>query len=454
MSKAKPWGGRFAKDTNRLVEVFTESISFDRQLARYDIHGSLAHVKMLAACGLIEQGERDRIETGLRGILEDIEAGGFEFDEKLEDVHMNIEAALAERIGPTAGKLHTARSRNDQVALDFRMWSRDRLDLLDEALAALQWGLVDRAEQDFGIVVPGFTHLQHAQPVLASHHWLAYVEMLARDRSRLADCRRRTNILPLGACALAGTTLPTDPAMVAGELGFEAVFGNSMDAVSDRDFVVEHHVVLSMIALHLSRLGEDIVLWSSTEFGLVVLPDDFATGSSIMPQKKNPDVAELVRGKTGRAVGNLVNSLVMLKGLGMTYNRDLQEDKLPLFESDQSVRMCLEVLAAMVPALSIDADRAAELCSKGFLDATSLADYFVEKGMPFRQAHEHIGRMVAECVEADCELSALPVGRFRQACPEAGEDVYQWLGADNAVRRNRTPGGTGHDSVKQAFEHW
>ena len=454
MKNKKLWGGTFAKGTHHLVERFTESVSFDHQLAWYDIQGSLAHARMLRKAGLLTASERSAIEKGLKGILAEIEAGRFKFDIALEDVHMNIEYALTKRIGTPAEKLHTARSRNDQVALDLRMWSRDKLDHLMETVASVQTALVGRAEADMGRIVPGFTHLQHAQPVLLSHHWLAYVEMLQRDVARATDCRKRTNTLPLGACALAGTTLPTDPAITARELGFDGVFANSMDAVADRDFVAEHLFVLAMTAVHLSRLGEEIVLWSSSEFGIIQLPDEFSTGSSIMPQKRNPDVAELVRGKTGRAIGNLVNLLVTLKGLPMTYNRDLQEDKLPLFEAHQSVRTCLEVMAAMLPALEIDDEALGRLLYEGFLDATALAEYFVSKGLPFRQSHEVVGKLVRQCRAKRITLAELPLAQIREAFAGADEGVYKILGPAAAVAGNKTPGGTSAGSVKRQLNKW
>jgi argininosuccinate lyase len=454
MTSKKLWGGGFDEATDARVEAFTESVSFDAELAPYDIRGSLAHAAMLRKVGILSAAEHKAIETGLRGILDEVEGGTFRFEAALEDVHMNIEQALTERIGDPARKLHTARSRNDQVATDLRLWSRDKLDELVEGLRALQRALLARAEADIDRVVPGFTHLQHAQPVLMSHHWLAYVEMIQRDVLRATDCRKRVNVSPLGACALAGTSLETEPGLTARELEFKATFDNSMDAVADRDFVAEHLFVLAMAAVHLSRLGEEIVQWSSQEFGIVRLPDAFSTGSSIMPQKKNPDVAELVRGKTGRAVGNLVNILVTLKGLPMTYNRDLQEDKLPLFEAQRSVASSLAVMAPMLERIEIDDEVLGRLLVEGFLDATVLAEYFVSKGMPFRRAHEAVGRLVTECKSNRIALAEVPLARMKEACPEADEGVYALLGPKAAVKANRTPGGTSPGSVKRQVARW
>ncbi|HEX8201758.1 MAG TPA: argininosuccinate lyase, partial [Isosphaeraceae bacterium] len=394
---SKPWGGRFGAATDRRVEEFTESISFDRRLFEHDIRGSIAHARMLAAVGLLTADECEQIVQGLSEIRAEIEAGRFPFAIEREDVHMHVEAALIERLGDVGRKLHTARSRNDQVATDLKLWTRDALDSIDTRLADLQRALVGAAERHRAVILPGYTHLQRAQPVLAPHYFLAYVEKLARDRDRLADCRRRLNVLPLGAAALAGTSLPIDRAHVARALGFDGVAANSLDVSSDRDFAIEAAFVLTLIAEHLSGWAEEWVLWSTQEFSFLTLPDAVCTGSSIMPQKKNPDVLELIRGRTARVVGALTTLLVLVKGLPLAYNRDLQEDKRPLFDAFDTLGACLELAAVVVAGATLRADRIAARLEEGFLDATTLMEYLIKKGIPQRTGHEIVGRLVGLC---------------------------------------------------------
>ena len=407
----KLWGGRFSAPTDTLVEAYTASIGFDRRLYREDIAGSIAHARMLAKQGIIEDADRDAIVEGLRAIEAEIEAGRFEFREDREDIHLNIEAALAERIGEPARRLHTARSRNDQVATDLRMFVRAACDEAAARLRALRGALIDLAEREAETVVPGYTHLQRAQPVLLAHHLLAYEEMFARDAERLRQARRRVNVLPLGSGALAGVGYPIDREFVARELGFEAVSANSLDAVSDRDFVVDFHAAAALAMTHLSRLSEEIVLWASAEFGLVRLDDAFSTGSSIMPQKRNPDVAELARGKSARVIGNLVQALTLLKGQPLAYNRDLQEDKESLFDTVDTLLASLAVAAAMLPSLRFDAERGRAAAVENFALATDLADQLVRNGVPFREAHAVIGALVARCEQEGRTFEDLSAGR-------------------------------------------
>ena len=390
----KLWGGRFAQWTDRRVEAFTESVSFDRRLAVCDVRGSIAHAEMLGAKGIISKGDGRKIVSGLRSVLREIEAGEFKFDPALEDVHMNVEAALTRKIGAVGGRLHTARSRNDQVATAVRLWLREEIDRIREGFMGLRRALVGQAEAGVDFVMPGYTHLQRAQPVSFAHHLLAYSQMLRRDGERLEDARKRVNILPLGSGALAGTGHAIDRRMVARKLGFDSVAENSMDAVSDRDFAIEFAAAASISIMHLSRLGEEIVLWASGEFGFVELPDAFSTGSSLMPQKKNPDVAEIVRGKSGRVYGDLVALLTLMKGLPLAYNRDMQEDKEPLFDAADTLAACLDVMATLIAAMRPNAKRMAEAAEGGYMTATDLADAMVLRGVPFREAHEAAGRAV------------------------------------------------------------
>jgi argininosuccinate lyase len=445
-----PWSDRFVEPVSDLVQRYTASVSFDRRLARHDIAASLAHARMLAACGVISRAHRAEIERGLALIAKEIETGRFPWSLEAEDVHTNIERRLIARLGEAGKRLHTARSRNDQVATDVRLWLRDEIDAVDALLARLQEALLAQAERHAALVMPGFTHLQVAQPVTFGHHLMAYVEMLERDRQRFAGCRRRVNLLPLGAAALAGTSFPIDRARVAHELGFDGVCANSMDAVSDRDFAIEFcaHAALAMV--HLSRFAEELVLWMSPRFGFVRLPDRFTTGSSIMPQKKNPDVPELARGKSARVIGSLVSLLVLMKGQPLAYNKDNQEDKEPLFDAVDTLKDTLAVFAEMVPGIEPvpDAMRAAAL--EGFATATDLADYLVRKGVPFRDAHGIVARAVREAEGLGCELSALPLAVLKRFSGAIGDDVYDCLSLEGSVAARDHVGGTAPKRVKAA----
>jgi len=445
----KPWGGRFTEATNRLVEEYTASIPYDWRLYPYDIAGSIAHATMLAKTRIITQAESKKIIAGLRNILDEIAAGRFEFSLELEDIHMNIEARLTRKIGSVGGKLHTARSRNDQVALDLRMYLRDEVLEIDGLLQALQRTLVDLADLHRDVVMPGYTHLQRAQPVLLGHHLLAYYDMFDRDRGRLADCFRRMNVLPLGAGALAGTVLPIDRKFTAKLLGFDRPCENSIDGVSDRDFAIEFAAACGVIMMHLSRFAEELVLWSSAEFGFVSLSDAFTTGSSLMPQKKNPDVAELARGKTGRVYGNLLALLTLMKGLPLAYNRDMQEDKEPLFDSADTVRTSLAVFTGMLGTMTVRRDRMRAAAGDGFITATDLADYLVRKGVPFRQAHDAVGRAVRRALELKCGLPDMPLDELRKIAPQIRRDVYTALTVDASVGRRTSFGGTSPSDVER-----
>jgi argininosuccinate lyase len=439
---AKPWGGRFTEGTNELVEEYTASISYDWRLYPYDIAGSIAHAAMLGKTGIISRREMKRIVVGLKAVLKEIADGRLEFRLELEDIHMNIEHRLIRKIGPLGGKLHTARSRNDQVALDVRMYLRDEILRIRHRLQELQRTIIALAEREQDTVMPGYTHLQRAQPVLFGHHLLAYVEMFERDRARLADCYKRVNVLPLGAGALAGTVLPIDRKFVARLLGFSSVAENSMDAVSDRDFAIEFVAACSQIMVHISRMAEELVLWSSAEFGFITIADSFTTGSSIMPQKKNPDVAELARGKTGRVFGSLMALLTLMKGLPLAYNRDMQEDKEPLFDTADTVGQTLGVMNAMLQGITVHRDTMHRAAEDGFITATDLADYLVRKGMPFRQAHEVVGRAVLLALQQHCGLKDLPLSDYRKLSPLIGKDVYRALSVESSVGRRTSAGGT------------
>ena len=440
----KLWGGRFSAPTDALVEAYSASIGFDRRLYREDIAGSIAHARMLAKQGIIEDADRDAIVEGLRAIEAEIEAGRFEFREDREDIHLNIEAALAERIGEPARRLHTARSRNDQVATDLRMFVRAACDEAAARLRALRGALIDLAEREAETVIPGYTHLQRAQPVLLAHHLLAYEEMFARDAERLRQARRRVNVLPLGSGALAGVGYPIDREFVARELGFEAVSANSLDAVSDRDFVVDVHAAAALAMTHLSRLSEEIVLWASAEFGLVRLDDAFSTGSSIMPQKRNPDVAEVARGKSARVIGNLVQALTLLKGQPLAYNRDLQEDKESLFDTVDTLLASLAVVAAMLPSLRFDAERGRAAAVENF----ALAGIDLPK-LYFREAHEVIGALVARCEQEGHTFEDLTPDEFREAHPVFADDPPA-LGLEAALAARSATGGTAPQAVARA----
>ncbi len=448
----KPWGGRFTEKTAAAAEAFSVSVHFDKRLYRYDIAGSRAHARMLAKIGLLNDTELDQILAGLNEIEGEIESDSFVFRPELEDIHMNIEKALVEKVGPAGEKLHTARSRNDQVALDMRLYLRDESRNIMELLTILQKGLVSLAREYLGAVMPGYTHLQRAQPVLLSHHLLAYYEMFSRDRERLADGLKRIDVLPLGSGALAGTSLPIDREFVARELGFASVSGNSMDAVSDRDFMVEFLAACSLIQIHLSRLSEELVLWTSREFDFAEIADRFCTGSSIMPQKKNPDMPELVRGKSGRVTGNLVALLTVLKGLPMTYNRDLQEDKEPVFDTVDTVRGSLAVMGELLSGLSFKRESMARAAEKGFMTATDLAEYLVRKNVPFRQAHAIVGQAVAYCIANARELTDLSFAELQQFSGVIAEDVSDVLGVKGSVNSRTATGGTAGPAVLQALE--
>jgi argininosuccinate lyase len=446
-STKKPWGGRFKEQTAPIVERFTSSVEFDNRLYRHDIQGSIAHARMLARAGILKESEMNAILQGLTSILHDIGQNNFEWKQSLEDVHMNIERELANRIGEPGKRLHTARSRNDQVATDVRMYLRDEIDRISALLTDMQRSLYHQAERYPNLIMPGYTHLQPAQPVLWGHHMLAYYEMFKRDRERLADVRKRVNILPLGSAALAGTGFPIDRHFVAEQLGFEAVSRNSMDAVSDRDFIVEFLGAASLIMVHLSRLSEDIILWNSSEFGFVELPDGFCTGSSIMPQKKNPDVCELTRGKSGRVFGHLMAMLTILKGLPMTYNRDLQEDKEALFDAIDTVTISLAVMAAMVEHMRPRPEHIQQSLPRGLLTATDLADYLTRKGLPFREAHEVVGRIVAWCIENKKDLAEMTLTDLKTHHPLIEEDIFPLLTYAGSVASRTSYGGTAQQNL-------
>ena len=448
----KPWDGRFTEATASSAEVFSASIHFDMRLYRHDIAGSKAHAKMLAKVGLISGSELEQILAGLREIEAEIESNTFTFRPELEDIHMNIEKALVEKVGQAGEKLHTARSRNDQVSLDMRLYLREESLFLIGLLSELQKGFVQLAREYLGLIMPGYTHLQRAQPVLLSHHLLAYYEMFNRDKARLSDCLKRINVLPLGSAALAGTSLPIDRDFVAKELDFPEVSANSMDAVSDRDFIVEFLGACGLIQIHLSRLSEELVLWTSQEFNFAEIADRYCTGSSIMPQKKNPDMPELIRGKSGRVVGNLMAVLTVLKGLPMTYNRDLQEDKEPVFDTIDTVSQSLTVMSELLSGLSFNRETLKHATDTGFMTATDLAEYLVRKNIPFRQAHGIVGKAVAFCIENSKELTDLTLQELQGFSNVITEDVIEVLGAEGSVNSRNTSGGTAIAQVKKALE--
>ncbi|MBF0177872.1 MAG: argininosuccinate lyase [Magnetococcales bacterium] len=448
----KLWGGRFTQPTNAFVESFSASIRYDARLYQQDIRGSIAHCRMLARQEIITDTEAAQIVQGLEQVLEELERGGLPFRDALEDIHMHVESRLRELIGPVAGKLHTARSRNDQVATDLRLYLRDEVDAIRAGLRDLQRGLVTLAASHVEVVMPGFTHLQIAQPVSFAHHLLAYFEMLDRDGERLTDLRRRLNQLPLGSAALAGTPFPIDRAWVARELGFEGVCANSMDAVSDRDFAIELAAAASLVMMHLSRFAEELILWSSPVFAFVELPDAFCTGSSIMPQKKNPDVPELVRGKCGRVYGALLTLLTLMKGLPLTYNRDMQEDKEPIFDAVDTVRGCLRAFADLVPGIQVRKERMASMARAGYSTATDLADYMARQGVPFREAHEVVGKIVAMAVAAERPLDDFSAAELQRIDPRIGDDVGSVLAVEASVNARKGVGGTAFAAVRAAIE--
>ena len=449
------WGGRFESAPDAIMEEINASIGFDARLAPQDIAGSLAHLAMLERQGIVGQADAAAIRDGLRDIRGEIEKGTFPFERSLEDIHMNIEAALASRIGPAAGRLHTARSRNDQVAVDFRLWVRDTVDALGMQIAALQRALAAKALAHAGDVMPGFTHLQSAQPVTLGHHLMAYVEMLARDRGRFADARMRMNECPLGAAALAGTSFPIDRQMTAEALGFDRPTANSLDSVSDRDFALEALAAAAICATHLSRFAEEIVLWATPQFGFAALSDRFSTGSSIMPQKRNPDAAELVRGKTGRVVGALTGLLTVMKGLPLAYSKDMQEDKEGTFDALQTLSLCLAAMTGMVADLQPDTARMARSAGAGFATATDLADYLVrELGMPFRDAHHVTGRLVALAAARGAGLEDLTLDEMRGVEPRLTQAVFAVLGVANSVASRTSHGGTAPANVRAQARAW
>jgi len=446
------WGGRFTEPTDAFVERFTASVDFDQRLALHDIQGSVAHATMLARVGVLTDDERDAIVEGLGEIRGEIERGEFAWSVALEDVHMNIEARLTDKIGITGKKLHTGRSRNDQVATDIRLYLREEIDVIATELARLRDGLITLADREADTIMPGFTHLQTAQPVTFGHHLLAWQEMVARDHERLLDCRRRVNVLPLGAAALAGTTYPIDRHVTAELLGFERPAENSLDAVSDRDFAIEFVSFASLLLMHLSRMSEELVLWTSAQFNFIDLPDRFCTGSSIMPQKKNPDVPELVRGKTGRVYGHLMGLLTLMKSQPLAYNKDNQEDKEPLFDTLDTVKGCLRAFADMVPALEAKQDSMYEAARRGFSTATDLADYLVRQGVAFRDAHEIVGQSVAFGLREGKDLSEMRLEELRQFSTAIEADVFEVLTLEGSVAARNHIGGTAPDQVRAAAQ--
>jgi argininosuccinate lyase len=446
----KPWGGRFSEATDAFVERFTASVTFDKRLYHHDINGSIAHATMLGKVGILSAQEVQDIVTGLEGIREDIVAGRFEWSVALEDVHMNIESELTRRIGMTGKKLHTGRSRNDQVATDIRLYVRDEIDSICATLQRLQLALLDMAEREADTIMPGFTHLQTAQPITFGHHMMAWFEMLERDHGRLQDCRARLNFSPLGAAALAGTSYPIEREYTAQLLGFTAATRNSLDSVSDRDFAIELAAAASLIMTHLSRFSEELVLWTSSQFDFVDLPDRFCTGSSIMPQKKNPDVPELVRGKTGRVNGHLVALLTLMKSQPLAYNKDNQEDKEPLFDLIDTVRDCLKAYADMVPAIRPKKESLYNAALKGYATATDLADYLVRQGIAFRDAHEIVGKSVAYGIAQKKDLSALSLQELQQFSPVIAQDVFAVLTLEGSVQARNHVGGTAPQQVRAA----
>jgi argininosuccinate lyase len=450
----KTWGGRFSAATDNRVEAFTESITFDRRLYAHDILASQAHARMLAEVGLLTADEAGQIVTALDAIRGEIERGEFEFSIQMEDIHTHIERALIARLGDVGRKLHTGRSRNDQVVTDVKLWVRDGIDAIDRRLAALQRALLAAAERERDVVLPGYTHLQRAQPVLAAHYFLAYVEKYQRDRDRLADGRRRVNVLPLGAAALAGTSLPIDRDSVRRQLGFDALAENSLDVSSDRDFLLEYVFDLSLIALHLASWAEEWILWSTTEFGFLVLPDAFCTGSSIMPHKKNPDVLELIRGKSARVAAALTRLTLLVKGLPLAYNRDLQEDKEPLFDAHDTVDASLELAAALIGEARLHRERIAARLDDGFLDATTLMELFIGNGVPMRAAHEAVGQLVRQCEEQRCRLADLPAAAFDAVQPGLAAEAPRVLGVANTLQAFRSVGSTAPAEVDRQLALW
>ncbi len=449
---AKLWGGRFQKNTDKKVDDFNSSIRFDKRMYKQDIKGSIAHATMLGKQEIIPKEDADKIVCGLNEILAEIEAGNVQFDIDAEDIHMNVEKLLTEKIGDAGKRLHTGRSRNDQVALDIRMYLMDEIDEIAAMIKHLMNVLVETAEENTETIMPGYTHLQKAQPITFAHHVMAYFEMFNRDMSRLCDCKKRTDVMPLGSGALAGTTYPLDRKFVAEQLGFSDVTYNSLDGVSDRDFVVELASVLSMIMMHLSRFCEELILWSSHEFSFVEMDDAFSTGSSIMPQKKNPDVAELIRGKTGRVYGHLMGLLTTMKGLPLAYNKDMQEDKEPIFDAVDTVKLCVPVFCDMLATMKIRKDNMNQGAKGGFTNATDLADYLVKKGMPFREAHGVVGRMVFYCIENNKNLDDLELSEMKEFSEIIEEDIYTAISMETCVNEREIIGGPAKKTVNEAIK--
>jgi argininosuccinate lyase len=448
----KVWGGRFRDDLDEVVERFNASLPFDRRLYAQDIQGSIAHCRMLGKQGIISKEDASRMETALAEIKEEMDQGGKVLEEDYEDIHTLVEKRLIQKVGVLGEKLHTGRSRNDQVALDVRMFVREAIQKLVFLTKEIQGVLVGLAEKNIDIIAPGYTHLQRAQPILLSHHLLAYYEMMKRDRQRLLESLERVNVMPLGSAALAGSTFDLDRQMVANELGFDAISHNSMDAVSDRDFVLEFLSHAAVIMMHLSRLSEELVIWATKEFDFVALPDAFCTGSSIMPQKKNPDVPELIRGKTGRVYGHLIALLTTMKGLPLTYNKDMQEDKEPLFDAFDTVEGCLAVMTRLLRSVSFNKEVMRKAVDKGYLVATELADYLVKKGVTFRHAHETVGKMVSYAIGKDKELGQLTLEEMGSFASQIEKDVYDWLDPSFGIRRKEIYGGTGPEMVRRSIE--
>jgi len=449
MPKDKLWGGRFTQPTDKFVEEFTASIEFDKRLYRHDIRGSIAHARMLGKQGIIPPDDTEAIINGLQDILNQIEAGSFDFSVSLEDIHMNIETRLSERIGEAGKRLHTGRSRNDQVALDIRLYLRDEIKEISASLDALINSLLSQAEKHLGVIMPGYTHLQTAQPVLFSHHMLAYVEMFKRDKGRMEDCLKRVNVLPLGAGALAGTTFPIDREYVAELLDFPEVTRNSLDSVSDRDFALEFLASASILMMHLSRFSEELVIWSTSDFRFIELSDSFCTGSSIMPQKKNPDVPELVRGKTGRVYGNLMALLTVMKALPLAYNKDMQEDKEPLFDTIDTVKGSLRIFADMIREMRVNSERMRAAAAGGYSTATDVADYLVRKGMPFRDAHETVGKAVRYCIEIKKDLPELTLDEWHGFSDTIEADIFTAITLEASVNARNATGGTALARVRE-----
>ena len=446
---AKMWAGRTDGVTEKLADDFNSSISFDSRMYRQDITGSMAHAMMLASVGIISQDEADQLTDGLQKILDDLESGKLAIDPESEDIHMFVEQVLTERIGDVGKKLHTARSRNDQVALDLRLYLRDQIDLISEKTKNLIGEVTSQAEKNKDVILPGYTHLQRAQPITFGHHLLAYAMMLLRDVDRFADCRRRMNVSPIGSCALAGTTYATDRRFEAKKLGFDSICMNSIDGVSDRDFCVELMSDLSLLMMHLSRFAEEVILWSSWEFKFVELSDSYTTGSSIMPQKKNPDMAELVRGKTGRVYGDLIGLLTTLKGLPLAYNKDMQEDKENVFDACDTVSICLDVFSGMISSMSVRADNMMKAAQRGFINATDLADYLVRKGLPFRSAYKISGQIVAFCIKEGKVLETLSLDEYHSFSDLFGQDVFEAVDLRTCVEKRISEGGTSVGSVEK-----